>query len=413
MSGVSDLKSFDSPFNQKASQYVNRRINKKIEIYDLTLEADGEEMAGLRFKHSERIEIAKILNEAGIHRIAIIGNSPKPTKGDIKSAEKIVELGLKTRTSGFVKTIAEITTCYKIGLKDITILVGVNEKTLSPGTNGKTIIDNSKQLIDHAKTLGLHVTFMGMDTTRATPEFLKYLFSQLEPMFDEYAIGDSLGRMTPFGIQYLVELISSWTCKPIQLHPHNTTSMATANCLSAVLNGVSVLHSSINGLGEFAGLSATEECTAAIEVHAGIPLGINFSKLQEASKLVSKITGIPIPPNKPITGKTAFAIPETEEIQEFMFKLHLEGRFNLGMPLIPDLVGAKRIFSIGRKCNPYTIIFNLNEHGYAITFENARKLARDVREHLKRRRGHYLMEDTELVEFYKKTSYFKGEQGTK
>ena len=34
MSGVSDLKSFDSPFNQKASQYLNRRINKKIEIYD-------------------------------------------------------------------------------------------------------------------------------------------------------------------------------------------------------------------------------------------------------------------------------------------------------------------------------------------------------------------------------------------
>ena len=65
MSGVSDLKSFDSPFNQKASQYINRRINEKIEIYDLTLEADGEEMAGLRFKHSERIEIAKILNEAG------------------------------------------------------------------------------------------------------------------------------------------------------------------------------------------------------------------------------------------------------------------------------------------------------------------------------------------------------------
>ena len=109
-------------------------------------------------------------------------------------------------------------------------------------------------------------------------------------------------------------------------------------------------------------------------------MDINFSKLQEASKLVSKITGIPIPPNKPITGKTAFAVPETEEIQEFMYKLHLEGRIDSSIPLIPDLVGAKKIFSIGRKCNHYTIIFTLNNHGYSIPFHNAYTLARAVRD---------------------------------
>ena len=404
---MADLKSLDSPFNKKARQYKNRRTPNQIEIYDLTLEADGEEMAGLRFKHQDRIEIARTLDQAGMHRMAIIGNSPTPTRGDIYSAEKIVELGLKTRTSGFVKTKEEITICHEIGIKDIVILVGVNESTFTRGLNKSNVLDASKDLIDHGKNLGLHVTFMGMDTTRACPKFLKQVFNELGPLFDEYAIGDSLGRMTPYGIQYLVDLIASWTPKPLQLHPHNTTSMATANCLSAVMNGVPIIHSSINGLGEFSGLAATEECVAAIEVHAGASLGIDFNKIQEASKLVSAITGIPIPPGKPITGKAAYAVPETEEIQQFMYNLQSEGRFNEGMPLIPHLVGSEKIFSIGRKCNPYTILFNLNEYGYQIEFETAAKFATEVRRHLSRKKGHYLMEVTELIEFYEKSSHYK------
>ena len=406
---MTDLKSLDSPYNKEAKQYKNRCIPRDIEIYDLTLEADCEEMAGLRLKHSDRVKIAKILDEAGIHRMAIIGNSPTPTRGDIKSAEKIVDLGLKTRTSGFVKTKEEITLCHKIGIKDIAILVGVNEATFTSGVNKGKVLDTSKNLVEYAKSLGLHVTFMGMDTTRASPKFLKQVIDELAPLFDEYAIGDSLGRMTPYGIQYLVDLIASWTSKPLQLHPHNTTSMATANCLSAVLSGVSIIHSSINGLGEFSGLAATEECTAAIEVHAGVSLGINFNKLQEASKMVSAITGIPIPPGKPITGKAAFAIPETEETQQFMYNLKLEDRFNEGMPLIPHLVGSEKIFSIGKKCNPYTILFNLSENGYQIEFKTAAKLAAEIRRHLSGKKGYYLMEQNELIEFYKNSSHFEND----
>ena len=401
-----DLKSLDSPYNQKADQYVDRQLPAKVEIYDLTLEADGEEMAGLKFKHFERIEIAKLLDEAGIHRMAIIGNSPKPTPGDIKSAEEIINLGLKVRTSGFVKTKEEITTCYKIGIKDVTILIGVNQKTFTRGYSKKNLIDTGKQLMSYAKELGLHVTFMGMDATRSPPSFLKHIVTEFEPLFDEFVIGDSLGRITPYGIQYLVSLLKTWTSKPLQLHPHNTTSMAVANCLSAVLSGVPIFHSTINGLGEFAGLAATEECATAIEVHAGMKLGLNYDKLQEASRLISRITGIPIPPGKPITGKAAFAIPETLEIQQFMYELHLEGRLDDAMPLPPHLVGSKTIFSIGRKCNPYTILFNLNANGHQIEFDLAVKLAQEVRRYLSTRKGYYLMEPVELIDFYKKSSLY-------
>ncbi|MED5531348.1 MAG: hypothetical protein VYA61_03165, partial [Pseudomonadota bacterium] len=59
------------------------------------------------------------------------------------------------------------------------------------------------------------------------------------------------------------------------------------------------------------------------------------------------------------------------------------------------------------KCNPYTILFNLNEYGYQIEFETAAKFATEVRRHLSRKKGHYLMEVTELIEFYKKSCHYK------
>ena len=397
---MNNFKDLDSIYNKKAKLYKNIKIEKKVEICDLTLEADGEEMAGLKFKESERLEIAKILDEVGAHRIAIIGNSPKPTKGDIKSAEKILGLNLNARTNGFVKTEEEILTCQKIGLKEVVILVGINETAFTKNISPKNILEKSERLIEYAKNLGLHVTFMGMDSTRTSPIYLKKIITKLEPLFDEYVIGDSLGRITPYGIEYLVKLIKKWTNKPIHLHPHNTTSLAVANSLSGVLSGLSVVHTTVNGLGEFSGLAATEELSAAIDIHAGISLGLNYSKLQEASSLVSRITGIQTPPFKPITGKSAFAIPETEETQEFMYNLSLENKIFEGMPIPPKLVGKNITFSIGKKCNEFTVLYNLKECGYEITKKEAKIIAREVRRRLSTRSKYCLITQNELLKIF-------------
>ena len=397
---MNNFQDLDSLYNKKAKLYKNIKIEKKVEICDLTLEADGEEMAGLKFKESERLEIAKILDEVGAHRIAIIGNSPKPTKGDIKSAEKILDLNLNARTNGFVKTEEEILTCQKIGLKEVVILVGINETAFTKNISPKNILEKSERLIEYAKNLGLHVTFMGMDSTRTSPIYLKKIITKLEPLFDEYVIGDSLGRITPYGIEYLVKLIKKWTNKPIHLHPHNTTSLAVANSLSGVLSGLSVVHTTVNGLGEFSGLAATEELSAAIDIHAGISLGLNYSKLQEASSVVSRITGIQTPPFKPITGKSAFAIPETEETQEFMYNLSLENKIFEGMPIPPKLVGKNITFSIGKKCNEFTVLYNLKECGYEITKKEAKIIAREVRRRLSTRNKYCLITQNELLSIF-------------
>tara|TARA_B100001093_G_scaffold506064_1_gene564369 strand:+ start:1335 stop:2543 length:1209 start_codon:yes stop_codon:yes gene_type:complete len=395
------LRDFDSPYNQLAENGKILQIPQKVEIQDLTLEADGEEMAGLRFSHADRINIAKGLDDAGIHRMAVLGNSPSPTPDEIKSAQAIVDLDLKSKIGAFVKTTQEIDICAEIGLWGVTILVGINDKVLTNKRTGQYVIDRCKELLARARKRDLHVTFMGMDCTRTTPAFLEKVVVELDPYFDEYVIADSLGRITPFGIRYLSSLVCQWTKKPLQLHPHNTTSMAVGNCLGAVLGGVSTLHTTMNGLGEFAGMAPTEECAVALEMHADVSLGIDLSKLQEVAKLVERASGINVTPGKPVTGKAAFAIPETEEHQQALYELYCEGRLEDGLPYPPELVGAKLQMSIGRKCNAFTILYNLASNGIEVGLSEAEEISQKIRDRLAEFEGYYLMDQKELLDFVK------------
>lgn len=395
---MTTLQQYGSPYNRADEAATTPAPSRRVEIHDLTLEGDGEEMAGLRFSHKDRIEIAKLLDAAGIHRISVLGNSPRPTRDEVKSAAAIASLGLKARVGALVKTVEEIDTSARIGLWGVTILVGINDAVLTGGQKGQDIIDQCKKLTVRAREHGLHTCLMAMDATRTRPPFLERVIRELDPFVDEFVIGDSLGRISPFGMRNLISQVLQWTAKPLQIHPHNHTSMAVANCLGAVLGGASIVQTVVNGLGEFSGIAATEECVVALEMHAGLALGIDRLRLQDLSRLVAKASGLPIPANKPVTGRLAFAIPETEEIQEALYQLHREGRLEDGLPLPPELVGAVPSMSIGRKCNAFTVLYNLEIAGIEVSRELAEQIAGKVRAHFKNRRGHFLIDQSEFLE---------------
>ena len=399
------LTRYGSPYNWQPEIVRKAKKPKRVEIHDLTLEGDAEEMAGVRFTHRQRVEIAKALSEAGVPRISVLGNSPRPTRGEVKSAETIAGLGLKARVGALVKSAEEIDTCRRIGLKGVTILVGVNDAVLTGGRTGKDIIDRCKALTEHARGNGLHTCLMGMDATRTRPEFLKQVVKTLDPYFDEFVVSDSLGVVSPFGMHHLVSLVSQWTRKPLQIHPHNHTSACTANAVAAVLAGATIIHATVNGVGEFTGLAPLEEFAVAVEMHAGATTGIDLSRLQELSRMVAEATGTILPPYKPVTGRSAFAVPETEEIQQVYYELHREQRFNDGMMYPPEIVGAESIMAIGRKCHAYTVLYHLEINGYEADFETASKIAQAVRAHLKTRKGYVLIGSDELMAIAKKTGF--------
>src|SRR5699024_10333734 len=66
----------------------------------------------------------------------------------------------------------------------------------------------------------------------------------------------------------------------------------------------------INGLGERAGNTALEEVVMALRVRNDLmpfTTGIDTTRIMQASRLVSAVSGIPVQFNKPIVAQNAFA----------------------------------------------------------------------------------------------------------
>jgi isopropylmalate/homocitrate/citramalate synthase len=345
---------------------------------------------------ADRIEIARRLAVIGVGRMAILGNSPLPPDTDIRSAERIVALDLPARLDAFVKTREEINIAKRVGLWGVDILVGVNDALLPAGKTGTNILDRCKSLTGYANQQGLHTCLMGMDATRTRPEFLREVIIALEPYVDEFTIGDSLGTISPYGLRYLVELVTSWTTKPVQVHLHNHSSMAVANALAAVLGGAATIQTTVNGLGEFTGLVPLEEFAVAASMHLGTPTGIDLSQLKGLSDFVAGAIGIPLALQKPAVGDAAFCVPETEEIQQVYWELEREGRFEDALTYPPRLVGNRYRQSIGRRCNTYTVLYNLSVLGYTADDANLAQIVATVRARMQDREGFALMDEDEF-----------------
>jgi isopropylmalate/homocitrate/citramalate synthase len=393
---MSDLTRYASPYNWLAPAARSEKKPAKVAIHDLTLEGDGEEMAGVMMSEADRIAIAKRLSEIGVGRLAVLGNSPLPPDSDIRCAEKIVALGLPVQLDAFVKSKEEIDIARRVGLRGVDILVGVNDALLPAGKTGADILDRCKSLSGYAKQQGLHTCLMGMDATRTRPEFLQQAIVGLEPYVDEFTIGDSLGTISPYGLRYLLELVTSWTRKPVQVHLHNHSSMAVANALAAVLGGASTIQTTVNGLGEFTGLVALEEFAVASLMHLGVPTGIDLTQLKELSQLVSRAIGIAPNIQKPAVGEAAFCVPETEEIQQVYWELHQEGRIEEAFTYPPRLVGNRYRMSIGRRCNPFTVLYNLSVLGYSADNATVARIVAAVRARMQDRTGFALMDEEEF-----------------
>jgi len=96
----------------------------------------------------------------------------------------------------------------------------------------------------------------------------------------------------------------------LSVHCHDDLGMAVANSLAAVRAGARQIECTINGIGERAGNCSLEEIAMALKTREsffGVTTGINTTRLYPTSRLVSQITGMPIPRNKAIIGENAFA----------------------------------------------------------------------------------------------------------
>jgi len=99
--------------------------------------------------------------------------------------------------------------------------------------------------------------------------------------------------ITPTAMRYLVREIKKSFSRPIEVHCHNDHGLSLANSLAAYEGGATCFSTSVLGIGERAGITATEEMIVALHNFYGVEK-YDLGKLCELCSLVSELTRIRI-----------------------------------------------------------------------------------------------------------------------
>ena len=169
--------------------------------------------------------------------------------------------------------------------------------------------------VQMGKKLVAEVELSLVDAFRADPDELIYLIrGAIEAGADTINLADTVGRAVPLEVTELFQRIKRevpFERALFAVHCHNDLGMAVANSLAAVSEGVAEVHCTINGIGERAGNTATEELIAALVTrpgHFNAQTNIRMDQIYPTSRLVARLTGIHVQSNKPVVGANAFTV---------------------------------------------------------------------------------------------------------
>jgi 2-isopropylmalate synthase len=289
-----------------------------VKIFDTTLR-DGEQVPGCKLNTSQKLVIAKRLDELGVD--VIEAGFPVSSPGDFKSVVEISKIvknatvcGLSRAVENDIKIAAEALQFAKY--PRIHTGIGTSDSHITHKFNSSRdkIIEIGFNAVKYAKSFVKDVEFYAEDAGRTDNEFLaKVCEKMIEAGATVLNIPDTTGYCLPdeYGekIKYLVDNVKNIEKATISCHCHNDLGLATANSIAGIVNGARQIECTINGIGERAGNTSLEEVVMIMRQHPNLNLDtkINSKLLFDTSNLVSEGMGMPVQPNKAIVGANAFA----------------------------------------------------------------------------------------------------------
>ncbi|MEM3055446.1 MAG: 2-isopropylmalate synthase, partial [Candidatus Bathyarchaeia archaeon] len=285
---------------------MKSRDKTYVRIFDTTLR-DGEQTPGVTLTLEEKLEIARKLDELGVD--VIEAGSPMSSEGEKRVVKDIAKAGLKAEICGLARTVREdIDAAIECEVDTVHTFISTSSVQMkyAVGLTPEKVLAATVDSVEYVKAHGLICEFSPMDATRTEMEFLKKVCKAAEEAgADRINIPDTVGVMVPQKMFKLIENVKGVVKVPISVHCHDDFGMAVANSLAGVEAGATQIHVTVNGLGERAGNAALEEVVMALHLIYKYKTGINTRLLYSTSRLVSRLTEIPVQPNKAIVGENA------------------------------------------------------------------------------------------------------------
>jgi len=291
----------------------------RIRIFDTTLR-DGEQSPGCSMNQQEKLRLAHQIDRLGVD--VIEAGFPIASDGDFESVKAIAEVVRRPIIAGLARACPpDIERAWEAlqhaERPRIHVFLATSDIHLQYKLRitRDQCLAQAREAVRLAKSLCQDVEFSPEDATRTDPDFLcRVLEAVVEAGATTLNIPDTVGYAVPweFGalIQTIRNRVSGIEGVVISAHCHNDLGMAVANALAAVAAGARQVECTINGIGERAGNASLEEIVMAMRVRPDqypYETGIASEHIFAASQMLSEITGVPVQPNKAITGRNAFA----------------------------------------------------------------------------------------------------------
>ena len=290
----------------------------RVVIFDTTLR-DGEQSPGATMSHTEKLEIAELLDEMGVDIIE--AGFPIASEGDFKAVSDIGKQAKKAVICGLARAnFGDIDRCWDAvrhaEKPRIHTFIGTSPLHRAiPNLDQDQMAEKIHATVTHARNLCDNVQWSPMDATRTEEDYLRRVVEiAIKAGATTINIPDTVGYTAPVEaaelITMLINTVPGADAVVFATHCHNDLGMATANALAAVAGGARQIECTINGLGERAGNTALEEVVMAMKVRSDIlpfHTAIDTTKLMNISRRVAAVSGFAVQFNKAIVGKNAFA----------------------------------------------------------------------------------------------------------
>ncbi len=294
-------------------------MGEQIYFFDTTLR-DGEQAPGASMNISQKMRVARALSRLQVD--VIEAGFPVASQGDFEAVRLIAK---------------EIRDCQVAALarvheKDIDraweaiaeaedprlhVFVSTSDIHLKHQLNKSQdeVVEMAVASVKQARGYTSNVEFSAMDASRTDPAYLARVMEAVitagakvinVPDTVGYAVPDEFGAL----IKYLFDNVPNIDQTVVSVHCHDDLGMAMANSLAAIKNGARQVEVTVNGIGERAGNTSMEELAMMLKTRHDwweFESRIVTEEIYPASKLISTVTGIEVPPNKAIVGANAFA----------------------------------------------------------------------------------------------------------
>jgi 2-isopropylmalate synthase len=289
-----------------------------VRIFDTTLR-DGEQSPGIALNAAEKVEIARQLERLGVDIIeaGFAISSPGEVEG-IRAVGQAVECVVASLARTNDEDVdAAIESLRGASNPRIHVFIATSDIHLEHKLrmSREQVIESAGRAVARAKAFTSDVEFSCEDATRTDIDYMAQVVRvAIAAGATTINIPDTVGYTVP---EEYVEILGGLRERVPELdgvilsvHCHDDLGLAVANSMAGVMAGARQVECTINGIGERAGNASLEEVVMLLRTRKprfGLDTSINTSEIVRTSRMVSRLTGYAVQPNKAIVGRNAFA----------------------------------------------------------------------------------------------------------